>query len=392
MHIARGFVGRSLFAGVLLAFLSSTGATNEWFDSDLKYIGPSGRGPVGGVSLVGCAAGRRHLNCWGWADEENKVKFDADTVCWAASNTKGIAAAAVLTLVDEGRIDLDDPVSKYLTEFANLKVKEKDGTVRPAKTVMTVRHLLSHTSGLDFLPDLPIDARPMRLLAQLGAGTALLDDPGARYRYSNWGIDVAVAVIEVVTGRPWEEYLQEKILDPLEMKDTTFWPNEDQRRRLAKGYTFRAGGAHVVATNGYLRSLDGDRPRYAEAGGGLFSTANDLYRFFRMVANGGRAESGRRIISEKSMREWFAKQTPSSLADQYSFGMKVKPDKGDIGHGGAWGTLGWANWRNSTVRIYVVQVADEKNEDAKACKAEWERLSADFLHREFDKSKQGERK
>ena len=183
--MARGIIRKFFAAGVLVSFLPCAGATNVWFDSKLKYIGPPDRGPAGGVSLLGDANGRRYLNCWGWADEANKVKFDADTVCWIASNTKGIAAAAVLTLVDDGRIGLDDPVSGYLPEFADLKVKEKDGGIRPAKTVMTIRHVLSHTSGLAFFPDMPIDGRPVRLLAQLGAQTPLLADPGTHFRYSN---------------------------------------------------------------------------------------------------------------------------------------------------------------------------------------------------------------
>lgn len=370
-----------LTALAAFAAMSSAGATNGWFDSKLKFTVPQGRGPVGGVSIIGDAGGRRYVNSWGWADELNKVKFDADTVCWVASNTKGIAAAAVLALVDDGLISLDDPVSKYLPEFANLKVKEKDGTVRPAKTVMTIRHALSHTSGLAFFPDSTRDAVPMRLLAQMGAQKPLLGDPGERFRYSNWGIDVAVAVIEVVTGRNWEEHLKERVLDPLGMNDTTFRPDEKQMRRLAKGYRYKKNGAHEEAVNGRLLDLRTEKVRYAEGGGGLFSTANDLYKFFRMLANNGYAESGRRIFSEKIMDEWFAKQTGASLKEEYSFGMWVKPLQGAIGHGGAWRTIGWADRKNSTVRLFVIQ-ADSENEDVTACKNEWERLSEEFLRRE----------
>lgn len=368
-------------ACTLFAAATCAGAADTWFDSKLAFKGPAGRGPVGGVSLLGDANGRRYVNCWGWADEANKVKFDADTVCWIASNTKGIAAAAVLTLVDEGLIGLDDPVSKYLPEFADLKVKEKDGKIRPAKTVMTIRHCLSHTSGLAFFPDMSIDARPMRLLAHLGAQRPLLADPGTKFKYSNWGIDVAVAVIEAVTGRSWEERLQSHILDPLEMKDTTFWPNEDQMRRLAEGYRFLKNGSRVVAANGQLRALNCGKPRYAEAGGGLYSTANDLYKFFRMLANRGYAESGRRILSEKIMNEWYKKRSSTSKEDEYRFGMWVGPEDCRIGHGGAWRTLGWADWKNSTVRLYMVQ-NDSENDDAVACRTEWGRKSVEFLRRD----------
>jgi CubicO group peptidase (beta-lactamase class C family) len=349
----------------------------RWFDAELNYIGPSDRGPVGGVSLIGYADGRRHFTSWGWADEEKKMKFSADTMCWIASNTKGIAAAAVLTLIDDGLVSLDDPISKHLPEFANLTVREKDGSVRPAKTVMTLRHVLSHTSGLAFFPGKPCDRRderPMRLLAHLGAKTPLEFDPGEGFKYSNWGIDVAVAVIEAVTGRPWEERLKNRILQPLEMSDTTFWPDEEQMRRMAKGYAFKADGRRIESSAYPLRDLCGREPRYAEAGGGLFSTANDLYRFFRMIANNGRGENGRRVLSEKVMCEWFSKQTPEAIKKQYSLGMWINPQKNTISHAGAWRTHGFADWKKSTVRLYMVQVVGG-NEDTKECGKQWERLS-----------------
>ncbi len=372
--IALGFIALSCGA-------FSGAVTNRWFDSELNYIGPVDRGPVGGVSLIGGADGRRHLTCWGWSDEAKKIKFNADTMCWIASNTKGIAAAVVLTLVDDALVSLDDPVSKYLPEFAVLGVKDKNAVVRPAKTAMTLRHVLSHTSGLAFFPGKPCDRRderPMRLLAHLGAKTPLEFDPGQGFKYSNWGIDVAVAVIEAVTGRPWEERLKKRLLEPLGMNDTTFWPNEEQMSRLAKGYAFKADGGRFESTSYPLRDLRGAEPRYAEAGGGLFSTANDLYRFFRMIANFGCGENGRRVLSEKAMREWFSKQTPAEIKKQYSLGMWINPQENSISHAGAWRTHGFADWKNSTVRLYMVQVS-RGNGDTKECGSEWERVSAEFL-------------
>ena len=311
-------------------------------------------GPVGGVTIIGDANGRKTVECFGFADRAEGLKFDADTVCWIASNTKGIAAATVLTLVDDGLIALDDPVSKYLPEFKDLRVKEKDGAVRPAKTVMTIRHALSHTSGLEFFPGWPIDARPMRLLAQEGAKSCLWTDPGTGYRYSNWGIDVAAAVVEAVTGRPWEERLQKRILDPLGMNDTTFWPDERQMARLARGYHLVDGAAPTEVANVQVQRPLSLHSRFAEAGGGLYSTANDLYKFARMIANRGYGRYGR-ILSEKVMREWFAKQTPDGIPEKYSFGMNVDPERGLISHGGAWRTDLSVDWKNGTLRIYFVQ-------------------------------------
>ncbi|MBO7721756.1 MAG: serine hydrolase [Kiritimatiellae bacterium] len=325
-------------------------------------------GPVGGAAIYGNANGRRKVEKFGYADKMRKVPFTEDTVCWIASNTKGFAAATVLTLVDDGLVSLDDPVAKHLPEFAQLKVKGKDGAVRPAKTAMTIRHVLSHTSGLEFAPGFPIDSRPVRLLAQMGAKSYLWTDPGTGYRYSNWGIDVAAAVVEAVTGMPWEERLQKRILNPLEMKDTTFWPDEDQLARLAKGYALKDGAEPVEAENVQLQWPLDRHSRFAEAGGGLFSTANDMYKFFRMLANRGYGVHSR-VISEKSMREWYRKQTPDALKENYSFGMGVDPEKGLIEHGGAWNTKGIADWKNGTVCIYMVQNATS-NKSSKELLAE----------------------
>lgn len=314
------------------------------------------------VSGIMSADGTVTIDCFGYADIKSRRRMRPDTLFWIASNTKGIAAALFLTVLDEGKVGLDDPVEMYLPEFAGIRVADKDapGGVRAPKSKPTVRQLLSHTSGLSFFPKMPIDQWPVRLLADKAAKTPLQSDPGTRYAYSNWGIDCAMAIVESICGKTWDVLLKERILDPLGMTDTTFFPTEEQMARLAKIYVVKDGEAPKLFPSvdqfQWPYSL---RTRYPEAGGGLFSTATDMVRFFGMLAHGGIAADGRRILSEKAMVEWCRKQTPASVKDSYSFGMGVDPVDCFIAHGGAYGTFGAANWAKHDVHVYMVQMLGE---------------------------------
>ena len=141
------------------------------------YIG-SGPGKVPGAVTIGCANGKLTTQCFGYADVAEKIPMIADTVGWLASNTKAIACALVLSYVEEGKLALDEPISRYLPEWKGEKVP-------------TLRQCMSHTSGLKFFPEMPIDRRPVQLLSRLAAQSERVAAPGERYLYSNWGIDVA---------------------------------------------------------------------------------------------------------------------------------------------------------------------------------------------------------
>ena len=263
----------------------------------------------GAVSVVVDAKGKATVDCRGYADLEAKTPMRPDSIFWLASNTKAIAAATLMTLVDEGKVNLDDPVSKYLPEFADVKVAAKDGPRAPVRP-MTVRMALSHMSGLPFFPGMPIDKRSIAELAHLAATTPLAADPGERYAYSNWGIDVAMAVVEKVTGRSFAAMMKERILDPLGMKDATFVPSEEQMTRLAKSYRLSDELKPREIKIGQFRYPYTDPTREPEGGGGLFGTADDLCRFFRMLAAGGTAPDGRRILSTAAVKEMTRRQTP----------------------------------------------------------------------------------
>ena len=339
---------------------------HKYFTANGNWIGYGRQDDlVGGASLVMNANGRKYYNRFGYADVAAKKPFGYDTVGWIASNTKGIAAATVLSFVEEGRIDLDASVAKYLPEFDT-----------PDHRAITVRHLLSHTSGLPFFHDglWPIDNKPMGILAKMAAKYPLKYKPGEKFQYSNWGIDVAAAVVEAVTGEPWEKALQKRILDPLEMKDTTFWPNADQLSRLAKGYRYKDGEEpREILCEQLTYPLD-SHARFAEAGGGLFSTANDLQKFFVMVANRGLGANGVRVLKEATMREWYKKQTGPKVKESYSFGMWVDEARHTISHEGAWRTVGEANWLDGTSRVLMEQVVHD-DWTKTPVRQEWEAVS-----------------
>ena len=307
------------------------------------YIG-DGPGKVPGAVAIGCAGGRLETRCFGCADVAARRPMTADTVGWLASNTKAVACALVLSYVEEGRLALDEPISRYLPEWRGGRVP-------------TLRQCMSHTSGLAFFPEMPIDRRPMQLLSRMGAEGGQESAPGERYQYSNWGIDVAAACVEVVAGMPWEVPLKERILDPLEMRDATFHPTPEQEGRMAKGYVLsddRPAAEATVDQLQYPYSLHG---RYPEAGGGLFGSPTDMIRFFAMVANGGVGLNGRRVLRDETVALWFEKQTPEGVGELYSFGAKVSEDGRTMSHGGAWSTWGCAFRGSGVARVFFVQRA-----------------------------------
>ena len=307
------------------------------------YIG-SGPGKVPGAVTIGYADGKLTTQCYGFADAEAKIPMTADTVGWLASNTKAIACALVLSYVEEGKLALGEPISRYLPEWKGEKVP-------------TLRQCMSHTSGLKFFPEMPIDRRPVQLLSRLGAQSERVAAPGEKYQYSNWGIDVAVACVEVVTGQPWEVLLKERILDPLEMRDATFFPTEEQCARMAKGYVLTDDKPAKEVTVNQFQYPYSLHSRYPEAGGGLFGSPMDMIKFFAMVANGGVGLNEKRVLKSETVALWFEKQTPECVEEDYSFGARVSKDRQMMSHGGAWSTWGCAYRESGVARVFFVQYA-----------------------------------
>jgi len=346
--------------GVSEASASEPAATPA-FAAALTPFVESGSAP-GAVVVVASPTEILAVEAVGWADVEAKRPMRADSYFWIASQTKAVVAAAVMICVDEGKLDLDAPVETYLPELRGLVVAEPqdDGTtlLRPTKTSPTLRQALSHTAGFRFITPYQeafgIDSLPVRRLMKTVAMTPLIAEPGTRYSYSNLGVDVAQAAVETVVGKPFEDFVEERIFAPLEMTDTTFYPSAEQLERLATPYGWNADAGRLKPVRfGQMPSLDDGSPRYAEGGGGLFSSAPDVVKFYQMLAGRGVGANGKRVLSEKAVETMTSKQTGAAVDARYGFGLTV--DDRTFGHGGALGTQGVV-YRDGTVGVYLVAV------------------------------------
>ena len=321
------------------------------------------KGEIPGYISVLIDGDREEWTLGGWADIEKRVPMKRDTLFRICSQTKGICGAAAAKLVAEGKLSLDDPIEKYFPEFGNLEVltDNKAGVKRVAVTGrrITLRDCLSHTAGFDF--ETPVSkalgwtSTPPRVAAAIAATYPLAYVPGTKWKYSNTGIDVAVAVIEKVTGERIEDHLKRVIFDPLGMKDTTFRPNAEQQSRLATIYVVTVGEPCRVNPNyRWLPQPYDSADRFPSGGAGLFSTAQDLIEFYRMLAFGGVARDGRRVLPEKAVTEILAvKQTPKAIPTSYSLGMFV--DGETIWHDGALKTTGYSNPTRRQARLWMMQ-------------------------------------
>ena len=312
----------------------------------------------------------------GYADLATKRPASTNDLFWVASNTKAIACSLMLLQIDKGLVKLDAPVADYLPEWKDIRLK--DG--RAPSHAPTVRELMGHNAGLAFFPKMPITQFSMQELAHMAVTNGLDHDVG-QHLYSNWGIDVAMAVVESVTGRPWEQSLQEEVLDPLGMKDTTFFPtDEDCEKRVAKSYRFDPYDQTLPPQEIKVEQLVypyGRPGTHAEAGGGLFSTASDIMSFYRMIANRGRLPDGRQFISEEMMNELYG-LTEYYQDKKYTFGITCNVEKGTVGHGGAYNTNGSANWKRGTARVFMTQISMWTARSV-ARRRNWEDYAAQWL-------------
>ncbi|GAB4131352.1 serine hydrolase domain-containing protein [Thermopirellula anaerolimosa] len=319
----------------------------------------------GAVTMVVSKGRIVHHEAVGLADIEQQIPMAKDTLFGIASMTKPISATALMILVDQGKVALDDPVVKYLPEFADLKI----GGKLPEHQV-TVRHLLSHTSG--FSGSQRTEETLEKTVAAIVAG-GLSSEPGTRWAYSP-GMTVCGRIVEVVSGRPFDRFLQENIFTPLQMNDTTFQPTPEQRKRTAKVYRKSDGGDALQPFASWI--VDDAGIRAPNPSAGLFSTANDLARFYQMILSGGEL-CGTRILSSKAVAEMLRIQTGEftvgfTPGNAWGLGWCIVREPqgvtqmlspGTFGHGGAFGTQGWIDPQREMIFILLIQRAGLPNAD-----------------------------
>jgi len=351
----------------------------------LERIGPAmqayvDRGIYTGISTIVARRGTVvHMGQYGFRDKEAGLPMTEDTIFRLYSMTKPIVCTALMTLFEEGRFRLIDPVARYVPSLAGLKVRQADGTLADPKRPVMVRDLMAHTSGLSyhFLEDTPVgrmyaDAKlidPKVPLAEAIDDLArypLAFEPGSRWHYSV-GIDVAARVIEAISGQTLAEFLRARVLEPLGMVDTAYVVPEGKRSLLAAmygrpdlvapGQTLKSSFAQwlrgVNDRLDVIRTYPVDMPETFQRGGhGLFGTARDYFRFAQMQANGGELE-GVRILSRKTLELMHANHLPISLLPLtldglplpgYGFGLgsRVALDVAQTGAPGSAGEFGWS--------------------------------------------------
>ena len=337
-------------------------------DALQKYVDS---GELPGAISVFYKDGVQETACLGYADADAKRPIALDNVYMQCSQTKGFCGVTIAILVEEGKLNLDDPVSKYLPEFETLWIKasESNGVQRlvKAKNRLTVRNVMNHTGGFPF--ELPNGQAmggwsrrmPLRSVAATAAAQPILFEPGTNVRYSNVGIDIGAAVVEIVTGKRWEDFLKERVFAPLGMENSGFWPTDEQLANKIEMYDVKGGEkAKWKKQASWMQRPYNDDRVFPSAGAGLWTTAADQLKFYKMLMNLGIGENGVRILKEETVKSILATSTrPATLKDpNYSLGLRAPAKDGEdewFGHGGAWGTNCMVNWHKKELKLWAVQ-------------------------------------
>lgn len=317
---------------------------------------------AGAVMLVADKDKVLDVEAVGYADVGSHRPMANDCLFWIASQSKPITVAALMILVDERKVKLDDPVANTLPEFRDTWLVADKGSdhlfLKRPKRPITIRDVLSHTSGLPFssaMESPTLDGLALKDASRSYAMTPLIFEPGTAYQYSNAGINTAGRIIEVASGMTYEQFLESRLFQPLGMKDTTFRPTVEQQKRLALSYRPDKDKTGLeLTTISQLRYPLEDPTRYPMPAGGLFSTAEDIARFCRMVLNDGTLD-GKRYLSEEAVREMTKRQTAPGIKDSYGLGWSVNGK--EAGHGGAMATNMSIDRDRGLVLIWMVQAA-----------------------------------
>lgn len=343
-----------LSASILVYAQGQAAAANgSQQDAIQSYLQPlvSNHTIAGAVTLVSDRNRVVYLKTTGFRDLAAQTPMPSDAMFWIASVSKPMTATALMMLVDAGKVSLDDPVEKYLPEFKGQMVMQAPATAaksgseaaKPSQLVVAnhpilVREILSHTSGLPFKSQAQpgaLDLLPLKDAVKSFAAEPLRFQPDTDSLYFNEGLNTAARIIEVVSGIPYERFMQERFFESLGMNDTTFWPNAEQIGRLAKTYRLDAKSKDLseMQIDQLTYPLDDREHRYPMPAGGLFSTAVDVGKFCRMILNGGTL-NGRRYISPESLHQMTSRQNGGLGGSDYGFGWSVMKDS--FGHGGAY--------------------------------------------------------
>ena len=314
----------------------------------------------GAIALVARGGKILRHEAYGLADIENQVPFTTNTLCWIASITKPVTVAAAMTLVDAGKLPLDDLVEKYLPDF-----REQVDT-NGIHQVFTIRQLMSHTSGLVPNPPTRRSAWPiggpldetwleenLPHIVQTIARSQLRFKPGSKFEYSNSALFVLGSLIEVISGKPYAAYVKDKILDPLGMTDTHYAPPASEAKRVAVIYATRDGKRETIFRFNPAVKISNTAPD-----GGLFSYPAQLMPFLQMFL-----DNDGRVLSRRAVADMLTPQP-------HGWGLGWSLSDGLFLHEGSSGTVAWGDPKTGVIGILFLQYRDQNKSD--------ERLRKDF--------------
>jgi CubicO group peptidase (beta-lactamase class C family) len=318
---------------------------------------------------------------------------------WIASMTKPMTAMGVMMLVEEGKVKLDDPLEKFVPEFKGIQLKTAQGLVAPKRAV-TVKDLLTHTSGIDTTTataaNTPVDTLPLAAMCVAYAKKPLVNEPGSQWTYNNNGINLLGRIIEVASGKPFADFMEERLFEPLGMTNTTFWPSPDHLDVLAKPYSkSKDSGELVEAKNSRFTEPLHDPKRTAMASGGLYSCAKDLGQLYQMLLNGGEL-GGKRYLKAATLKQMTSNQLGDMSKVSFAPGMHMglgfhivhEPKEateslsvGTYGHGGAFGTQAWIDPVKKRAYVLLIQRTDLKNGDQSDIRREFQKAASEAYAR-----------
>lgn len=334
----------------------------------------------GGVTLIARRGQLAFLEAFGWRDIESGSPMQPDSIFRIASHTKAVVSVAIMMLQEEGELHINQPVSRYLPEYAatTVAISDPDGSYRvePANRQITIRDLLTHTSGISYGSGPAADQwqaaglqgwylvhrdEPIRETVRRMASLPFDAHPGERWVYG-YNTDILGAIVEVVSGQTLEQFLQEKIFSPLKMHDTHFYLPEDKHDRLASVYSPSADGLIRAPEGGIMQSQGQytDQSREIFSGGaGLLSTAADYGRFLQMLLNGGELD-GHHLLSPKTVELMTSNHTGNLThfyaGNGFGLGFSIRQD---LGSQGTPGSIGEFSWLGAYHSIYWVDPQEE---------------------------------
>lgn len=274
-----------------------------------RYLDP---GKIAGYQVAVVRGGTvGHLSSGGLMDRERDKPVGPDTIWRWYSMTKPVTGVALMSLYERGHFQLDDPIDRWIPEWKNMTVRERDADgaehIVPADRAPTIRDVLTHTSGIGYGPenrDIDLDqsswtaGRDLAWLAASFGAWPLRFQPGTRWLYSH-GMDIAARLVEIMSGRPFDEYLRTEIFEPLGMADAGFWVDDDRLDRFAACYG-RNSRKELVLVDDPERSGYRNKPTLFNGGGGLVGATADYVRFASMLANRGEL-AGHRVLGRKTI-------------------------------------------------------------------------------------------